>query len=776
MNPYCIAAFALLLSLPEPAYPQAGAMGQIDRIISERSSSRAAQLQSDSIHARLVQYRLNIRKTRGTLRNATYQRSGKFLLTLLETDQLLVWDLGNGGLAFEMPVRDGTVPVLFDQRNGEAFFLSRQRLSGGRFGPGGVVVVEEVAAGVGPVGAAIAGADGASIIAGLQSGAVVWMNLRGEIVRRIQIGTLAVSGIAMSNDGATLCVIDSAQTARQIAADGTVSDLGRVTRLVGYDESSLACLAIVGGTLTAFGRSGMARQEKAGGREVAQIATVGAKPNRLVQSEAGELRLSRVGAETLIDADVAHVAFMDDSRYVYVKTNGVFYVRHVERPEYLLTVVPGASGWIAVDHEGRLDGTIAGTNDVVWDAGGEAVSLDQFFDSFFQPGLLGAYLRDEQPSLTKTQSVPMQGAFLPPTVELQFPEGDPKLGNEFRVTVLAESRGDDFSGPARFFHNGKRLPAKARIGTQTVRKDGRLVRVEVFALTVAAGINEFQAEVGSSNGIAGRSETKRRNVAGPPANKTLSVLAVGINEYRNVRDPRENLLYAVADAKAILDAVGPNAEKLYRAKQSNLLIDRGATREAILASLAKLEQASPDDAVIVVLVGHGLVLDNEWYFAPHDIQSSAVESAKATSVSAREIEALLVNSPARQILVVIDSCHSGAGIDSFNRYKNFQRRFAQQIGRSAGVTLVAAARRGQGALEFQQFGHGLFTHTLLQGLDGAADTAPKDNQLSAHELARYVVENLKQKSLALSDSNGVAQEPQLFLIGADFVVADVHHR
>ncbi len=122
---------------------------------------------------------------------------------------------------------------------------------------------------------------------------------------------------------------------------------------------------------------------------------------------------------------------------------------------------------------------------------------------------------------------------------------------------------------------------------------------------------------------------------------------------------------------------------------------------------------------------------------------------------------------------MVDACNSGAGIDSFNRYRAFQRRFAQQVGRNAGLSVLTATRRDQLAAEVPQLGHGLFTHTVLEGLGGAADNSPSDGRISAHELANFVGQNLERKARPFLESHRLTQSPAHFVIGSDFLISDV---
>ena len=74
---------------------------------------------------------------------------------------------------------------------------------------------------------------------------------------------------------------------------------------------------------------------------------------------------------------------------------------------------------------------------------------------------------------------------------------------------------------------------------------------------------------------------------------------------------------------------------------------------------------------------------------------------------------------------------------TFERQQNFERRYIRNFSRVAGVTVIAASRSDQEAIELPSLGHGLFTYVVLKGLDGEADDAPRDGNVTAHEIVQY---------------------------------------
>jgi uncharacterized caspase-like protein len=84
---------------------------------------------------------------------------------------------------------------------------------------------------------------------------------------------------------------------------------------------------------------------------------------------------------------------------------------------------------------------------------------------------------------------------------------------------------------------------------------------------------------------------------------------------------------------------------------------------------------------------------------------------------------------------------------------------------NARVISFAASDSRTAALEDANPGHGMFSHALIGGLNGAADLL-KDNKIHLFELASYV-------SSAVPRLSNQHQFPEIDVRGADFVLAQL---
>lgn len=760
-----------LASLGWPAWAHAQAGAAVRDAISQQIANQVAAGQRWSAESRMVTPVLQIGDTQRRLIGLWLPAGGQQLLQQFAAGTLLAWDLARGAPVASLALREGDRPLAFDPETRTLQLLRDGRL----FVLPSTGAAQPLASAPAPLLTAMA--DGAQCWAGTREGHVLLLARDGALRRQVPASPSAIRSLSPAGGQGVLALDD--------AGDAWLIDEARARRLAGG-------IAALGGRLgdgrhLLLLRDGSVRSVDPQGQlralalpppaEHGAIRQLAASPDDdavAAVTERGTLLLWQAGGWQVMDTRTAAVVCLGRGRFLHARPDGVAVLRRAGVAHALLSIVPAAQGWVVVDHEGRYDGSIDGTKDVHWQAGDNRLPLDRFFDDYFHTGLLAQHI-------AATAGRPLPGppahvgerVFLPPDVAIDLPAGPMTPDQATRVVVVSESRGGDLREDTRLFHNGKRLPPKARVGSQRIEKDGRLLVADVFEFNAERGANELFAEVRNVHGLAGRSPIVRQVTPGFQAAGRLQLVGVAIDRYRTAA---MNLDYAKADAQALLQATERAAGSTYAVVGSSLLTDERATRRGVLAMLRDLQGLKPQDVLLLVLAGHGTLEQDEWYFLPHDVDPSDVRRG---GISARELQDALVATPARQLFLMIDACNAGATVDSFNRYRDFQRRFAQQVGRSAGISVLTATRRDQAAVELRSLGHGLFSHVALQGLAGQADRQPQDGTITAHELAAFVGDRLEARSgeLAARALPGQAapglQSPAYFVIGADFPIGTV---
>jgi len=212
---------------------------------------------------------------------------------------------------------------------------------------------------------------------------------------------------------------------------------------------------------------------------------------------------------------------------------------------------------------------------------------------------------------------------------------------------------------------------------------------------------------------------------------------VGINDYQNW----PKLRYCVNDA----DSVEQMLISQYGFKKSNIikLLNKEATRERIVWALgdqlADANKVGRDDRVFVFFAGHGatrkLPSGKELgYIVPVDAEA---EASQAKSISMTQLQEFCELIPAKHLYFVIDSCYSGLALTRAGSTSSKNANYLEEITRRMARQILTAGGADQQVADNGPGGHSIFTWTLLQGLQGLADT-DGNSAITASELGAYI--------------------------------------
>lgn len=202
-------------------------------------------------------------------------------------------------------------------------------------------------------------------------------------------------------------------------------------------------------------------------------------------------------------------------------------------------------------------------------------------------------------------------------------------------------------------------------------------------------------------------------------------LLVGIDEYDEFND----LTGCVADVLAMRQMLKRNADGspnyschllAYGGEHRETKITRRLLREAC----HELFDYTGD--VLLHFSGHGALAETGGYLATCDAQEDD------WGIPMQEVIQLANNSRARDILLILDCCHSGDAGNSPLLSPAFKQNPLAVL--RENLTVLAASRASQPAVEFE--GHGLFTAAVLEALDGAA--ADHMGWVTAQSIYAYV--------------------------------------
>jgi len=447
-----------------------------------------------------------------------------------------------------------------------------------------------------------------------------------------------------------------------------------------------------------------------------------------------------------------------DKKLLAVMANGELSLWDVASGKKMLRLFSTQQGWTVMDAFGRFDSSEEAMDNFSWSANEEDIPLDSFSENYYEPGLLSNVIQN-QDYLNSNPDMVKDGITLPPKVTLQIAEQQAK-GDNLALQLDVYDRGGGID-KIHVYQNGKILGNENVVVTQqSLQENDAEHRVLKLNITPSAGKNTLKVIASNDMGIENSSAELSFDGKTKAYASSLRLLTIGIDQYS---DAKLNLDYSVADA----DLIGQAIKNTSNIAASINLYNENATKPKILAELKDLSQGVQQDVLVIYFAGHGLALGKEWYFLPYETKMQpSLEKIAATGITATELSDIFKNSKIQHILLMVDSCYSGASMDAFSKLQNGQRYFTRKLSRSLGITVMTAAAKDQKAFELKSLGHGLFTYLITQELQEKDATQP----VTAHGIAESISQTLPVFSKKML---GSSQEPAVYAKGNDFMLTDV---
>jgi len=292
-------------------------------------------------------------------------------------------------------------------------------------------------------------------------------------------------------------------------------------------------------------------------------------------------------------------------------------------------------------------------------------------------------------------------------------------------------------------------------------------------LELSNGLNVIELFVQNENGVRSLTEKIKIRYSGAKVPSKTYVISIGISDYQN---NNYDLNYAAKDANDIATKFGTDASKVFR------ITDAHAIKEKILAVKSELMKSKVDDRVILFVAGHGLLDDNlDYFIGMHDVD---FENPSVRGLPYEDLEGLLDGIPARKKIMFIDACHSGEvdkddaviagstspkfqtlakldagttiasrgfktiaskseGLGLQNSFELMQQLFAD-LRKGTGAVVISSASGAEFALESDAWKNGVFTYSILEGLENRKCDADKNGTVEVSELKNYVFDRVSE--------------------------------
>ena len=242
------------------------------------------------------------------------------------------------------------------------------------------------------------------------------------------------------------------------------------------------------------------------------------------------------------------------------------------------------------------------------------------------------------------------------------------------------------------------------------------------------------------------------------SNKKAYAIVVGIEQYRQGLPKAD---FAAQDAKLVADYLS----KVLGYPEENMitLTNDHASHVDLVKYFEKWlpNNVDPESTVFVYYSGHGAPnpKTGDAYLVPYDGDPSFIEE---TGYSLKRLYAALGKLPAKEVIVALDSCFSGAGGRSVlaKGARPIVLSIENPVLANKNMTVLSASAGDQISSTYDEKGHGLFTYFKLKAIKDA-DVVRPDGSLKIGDIYSYIKPQVE--SIARKKYNN-EQTPQL--IGA----------
>jgi len=460
--------------------------------------------------------------------------------------------------------------------------------------------------------------------------------------------------------------------------------------------------------------------------------------------------------------------------YIVTYSNGIMNLFSSKERKVVADMFVDGTDWAVIARDGRADGTEGAFKKLEWqeyDSNNNLVkktSLDATFSNFYTPRLLYSILNDGSQinEESQTDNTLVEQLNNTPKIKIEKPvDNFTSKNKEISLKVTAKYF-DDPIKEILVYLNGK------LIDPEEIDSDRNETEYsKTYNLYLLPGENKIKCKAVSFNYY--ESEPDEITVQyGGKIKKTsdLYMLVIGINKYKN---PKYELNYALADALAFKEIIEKGSQSIFNNTEVVYLSDANADKESIQNAFNTIKsKAEANDVFIFYYAGHGVMSEeqkSEFFIVPYDVTQlyGNNDMLRSKGISAKELQTFSKELYAQKQLFIFDACQSGGMVELLASRGVAEERAIAQLARSTGTFWLTASNSEQYATEFEELGHGLFTYTILEGLEGGADGSSKDKKITVKEISAYINDMVPQLS---KKYKGSAQFPNSYGYGQDFPV------
>jgi hypothetical protein len=227
------------------------------------------------------------------------------------------------------------------------------------------------------------------------------------------------------------------------------------------------------------------------------------------------------------------------------------------------------------------------------------------------------------------------------------------------------------------------------------------------------------------------------------------VVTIGINEYVHWQKLKNAVQDAIGLQQTLIDKLGFSAP-------IPPLLNEAATKAAIesLIDDRLREELQEDDNLVLFFAGHGhtrvdklgsKVVGETGFIVP--VEARGPKEYWSDYIKIDPLLQSISRLPARHILVILDSCHSGFALGEAMKIYKSANRYEKDLSSRISRKVITSARREQLALDSGPIpGHSLFTGTLVDGFNWGKADLDGNGLITSSELGLFIQQKVGQAS------------------------------
>lgn len=482
----------------------------------------------------------------------------------------------------------------------------------------------------------------------------------------------------------------------------------------------------------------------------------------------------------------ADFVFSPDGKYLlHLNLDNTIHFYDAQNTNLLATMaILNEKDWVITTPSGLFDASAGAMELMYFISGDEVIELEQLKERYYEPGLMAKLMGFSSGDLRDVQQ--FKDLQLYPLVEASI--------NQNRLDIQLVKRNGGL-GKLSFFVNGKEVAEDINSG----RKESLSLDLKEFAKYYRTDtLNTLSLRAYNTDGwlksqalsfpytyIAARGSGQGGGVTLGNSKPRLFAIIVGTADYSG---ETLDLKYADQDASSIAAALNAAGQQLFGSDvqlkllstKSNVSAEVAGSVQSEISNKANIkaafdafaQQAQPTDVLVLYFSGHGITYGEaekaQFFYLTKDIGSedlSDPEIRNKFTISSNELTDWIKSIAAQKQVLILDACNSGKIVETLSTIGQkdlnpSQVRALDRMKDRTGMFILTGSAANMVSYEASQFGQGLLTYSLLQGMSGLALT--DDKRVDVMTLFQYSRDKVPELAKSI---NGVQIPTLAFPVG-----------